>query len=115
MPSEPLVVEGRPGPREAQYLVVAGGKLTWEGVLRFEQALQGSEAPTTIVDLTQVSLVDSAGLGAIVRAYVSHIRAGRRLVLVGVNQRVGMLLEMSGLNPVLTTFGSLEDAQAALP
>ena len=109
-----LVVEGRSGPRENQYMVVLEGKLTLFEVFRFQQAVQESQAHTTIVDLTNVSLVDSMGLGAIVQAHVHHQRANRRLALVGVNERVGKLLQISGLNPVLTIFATMDKAAEAL-
>ncbi|MGH9651821.1 MAG: STAS domain-containing protein, partial [Terriglobales bacterium] len=104
MPPKTLVVESRAGAREGQQTVHLSGQLTLESVFRFEAVLRENKTPVTIVDLSLVTLVDSAGLGAIVMAHVSHQRAGRRLALVGVNERVAKLLTIAGLNPVLTIF-----------
>ena len=114
MPPKPLVVEGRAGSREGQQIFQLSGRLTLEGVFRFEQALKENTTPVTIVDMTSVEFVDSAGLGAIVMAHVSHQRAGRRLALVGVSGRVAALLALTGLDPLLTIFDTLEKAEAAL-
>lgn len=111
---QPFAVEVRAGAREGQKIVQLGGRLTLEGVFRFEQALKENQTPVTIVDMTSVELVDSAGLGAIVMAHVSHQRAGRRLALVGVSARVAALLALTGLDPLLTIFDTLEKAEAAL-
>lgn len=111
---QPFAVEVRAGAREGQRIVQLSGRLTLEGVFRFEQALKENPAPVTIVDMTAVESVDSAGLGAIVMAHVSHHKAGRRLALVGVSGRVAALLALTGLDPLLTSFDTLEQAQEAL-
>jgi len=111
---QPFAVEVRAGAREEQKIVQLSGRLTLEGVFRFEQALKENTTPVTIVDMTSVESVDSAGLGAIVMAHVSHQKAGRRLALVGVSGRVAALLALTGLDPLLTIFDTLEKAEAAL-
>ena len=111
---QPFAVEVRAGAREGQQIVQLSGRLTMEGVFRFEQALKENPTPVTIVDMTAVELVDSAGLGAIVMAHVSHHKAGRRLALVGVSGRVAALLALTGLDPLLTIFDTMEKAQEAL-
>jgi len=114
MPPKPLVVEGRAGSREGLQIFQLSGRLTLEGVFRFEQALRESQTPSTILDLSQIEFIDSGGLGAIVMAHTSHERAGRRLALVGVNARTGQLLAIAGLTPVLTIFDTVEQAEEAL-
>lgn len=111
---QPFKVEVRAGAREGQKIVQLSGRLTVEGVFRFEQALKENPAAATIVDMTAVESVDSAGLGAIVMAHVSHSKAARRLVLVGVSGRVAALLALTGLDPLLTIFDTMEKAEAAL-
>ncbi len=109
-----LVVECPVGGREGQQVLQLIGRLTLESVFLFEQTLKENEAPATIVDLSQVEFIDSAGLGSLVMAHTSHERAGRRLALVGVSERTAKLLAIAGLTPVLTIFDTLEKAEAAL-
>jgi anti-anti-sigma factor len=90
------------------------GHLTMECVFRFETALRETNSHATIVDLTEVEQIDSTGLGTIIIAHVSHQRAGGRLALVGVPSHVAALLEISGLNPVLTRFDTVAQAEEAL-
>jgi anti-sigma B factor antagonist len=48
-----------------------------------------------MLDLTNVPYVDSAGIGALVGAYVTHQKDDRSLFLIGVNQRVQDALQVT--------------------
>lgn len=54
-----------------------------------------------IVDLSRAELVDATGLGVLVGAHRRAHRAGRRLVLHGVSERLQRLLLVTRLNRVL--------------
>ncbi|HKW87902.1 MAG TPA: STAS domain-containing protein [Candidatus Acidoferrales bacterium] len=56
-----------------------------------------------VLDLTDLSYMDSAGLGTLVGVYVSAKRAGCELELINFNQRVKELL---GLTHLLSVFES---------
>lgn len=56
-----------------------------------------------VIDLSDLSYMDSAGLGALVGVYVSARRAGCELQLINFNQRVRELL---GLTHLLDVFES---------
>jgi len=116
MSPKPLAVEVHPGVVQGQQIIQLNGELMRESVFRFEEKMRENKKASpavTILDMRAVEHVDSAGLGAIVMAHVSHQRAGRKLALVGVNERVAKLLTIAGLDPVLTTFDSVEAAQGA--
>ena len=53
-------------------------------------------APRLIIDLTDTPSLDSMAVGTLVRAYVSCQKAGRKLVLVGLNYRVKNILQITG-------------------
>ena len=65
-----------------------------------------------ILDFSQVPYVDSAGVGAIVNAHVSCLNSGRRLVLVAVQDRIRTLMKVTRVDEVLTTYPTLQEAQA---
>ena len=69
--------------------------------------------PAVILYFSQVPYVDSAGVGAIVNAHVSCLNSGRRLVLVAVQDRIRTLMKVTRVDEVLTTYPTLQEAQAA--
>lgn len=58
-----------------------------------------------VLDLTDLSYMDSAGLGTLVGVYVSAKRAGCELQLVNFNQRVRELLGLTHLLEVFESCG----------
>jgi anti-sigma B factor antagonist len=63
--------------------------------------------------MTEVPYVDSAGLGVLTNAYVAHQRQGRRMLLVGVCERVQDLFELTGVHKLFEIFPSVESAHLA--
>jgi anti-sigma B factor antagonist len=52
--------------------------------------------------MSGVSFCDSAGIGALVNAHVSHIRTQRELALRGVNKRVMDVLKIVRVDQLFT-------------
>ncbi len=67
-----------------------------------------------ILDMSDVPYMDSAGLGLIMNYYVSATDHGRKLMLAGVNERVTELFKMTRVSGVLTSFPTVEAAEAGL-
>jgi anti-sigma B factor antagonist len=63
-----------------------------------------------LINLGQVSYVDSAGLGAIVRAYTTVTREGGTLKLTNVTKKLQDLLSITKLLTVFETFDSEDEA-----
>jgi anti-sigma B factor antagonist len=63
-----------------------------------------------LLNLEQVSYVDSAGLGAIVRAYTTVAREGGSLKLSNVTKKLQDLLSITKLLTVFETFDSEDEA-----
>ncbi len=76
--------------------------------------MRSEEAPVATIDLSEVSRVDSAGLGSIINAHVSCSNHGRRLALVGVPERVQTLFKISRVDEVLAIFPTKQEAQEKL-
>jgi anti-sigma B factor antagonist len=109
MPSEPLQVE-----RLDRGVLSLRGPLTMENVPPFLNAVRREDAPTVILDLSGVPYLDSSGLGCLVSACTSCAKAGRRVALTGVNQRVRKVFEITKTDRVLLVFPTLADALEAL-
>jgi anti-sigma B factor antagonist len=85
--------------------------LSTAGVL--QEKLQELPGLDTVIDVTDVRYVDSAGLGAILGHWSRSQRAGHRFALTGANPRVDMLLQIARVNTVLPTFKTAEEADAS--
>jgi anti-sigma B factor antagonist len=65
-----------------------------------DEALSGAQ--DVVVDLSQVAMCDSAGLGGIVRMHRQAIAAGREFRLRNPHKHVNDLLAMTGINKVVS-------------
>jgi anti-sigma B factor antagonist len=71
-------------------------------------------ADTVLVDLSEISFLDSAGLGVLVQETERLEGRGHSLVLVTNDPRTRRVVEVTGLNRVLRTYATLQDALADL-
>ncbi|HYU80566.1 MAG TPA: STAS domain-containing protein, partial [Vicinamibacterales bacterium] len=90
--------------------VTAGGAA--EQLERQIQTALRSGVQHVIIDLHDVSIVDSAGIRALIRGHTSAQRLGRRLTLVGPNPRVREEIGLLRLQDVLQICDTLEEARA---
>ncbi len=88
-------------------LVKCSGRLTSEvtSVLKEEVRPLLIARGIVVLDFTEVSHLDSSGLGAVVGLYVSGKRSGCELRLVNFNQRVRELLGLTHLLSALEACG----------
>jgi anti-sigma B factor antagonist len=112
MSSEKLVFEPLPSTNnEHAYRLV--GPLTLNNIFAFQEVLR-QQSVTTILDLTGVPYMDSAGLGVLVNSHVSHQQRGQRLILAGVNERVLALFKLTKVDTVLEVVPNMDAAHRAL-
>src|ERR1039458_7708510 len=81
MPEQPLHIEDLPGSREGIRILRLAGPLTLANVFGFQSKVRADTSHALILDFTNVPLADSAGIGALVGAYVTRQKDGRRLGL----------------------------------
>ena len=89
------------------------GPLTMENVSPFLNAVRREDAPTMILDFTNVPYLDSSGLGSLVSACTSCTKSGRRIALTGINKRVHKVFEITKVEQVFLIFPTLSDALEA--
>jgi anti-sigma B factor antagonist len=82
-------------------------------VFPFQTAVRGNDQPHLILDFAAVPYLDSAGIGAVVGAYVTHNKDGRSLALVGVNDRIRSLFKVTHVDQFFRFYATLADAEAA--
>jgi len=95
MQRETLIVEDLAGPRAGLRILRLKGPLTITNLYEFQSKVRSDSSQTLVVDLTDVPYVDSAGIGSLVGAYVTHQKEDRQLFLVGVNDRVRTLMQVT--------------------
>ena len=66
-----------------------------------------------VVDMTNVTYMDSSGFGALLSATRRLRPQGGTVNLVKVSSAIDRILTITRLNTVFTTYGSVEDALAA--
>jgi anti-sigma B factor antagonist len=105
----------RLGNVKGQSVLCFKGPLTVENLFLFQNAIRRQEAfSTLILDLSDVPYIDSTALGALVAANVSLQKAGRRVVLSGVSERVSRMLKITNVESLFLTFSTLEEAIGGL-
>jgi anti-sigma B factor antagonist len=110
MQAEPLVIERFEDGNHGQSVLCLKGPLTIETFPSFQSAVRNEGAATVILDMTDVPYIDSSGLGSLVSAYVSRQKAGQRVVLSGVNERIMLLMEITRVEPLFLIFPTLDSA-----
>ncbi len=102
------------GPVSGQKVIRIRGPLNLPNIVAVQSALRDESASALLLDLQDVPYVDSAGLGSLVMSHVSLQKRGGRVALVGCNQRVKTVLEMSRLDTILKMFPTQDEAQQYL-
>jgi anti-sigma B factor antagonist len=115
MPQEPLHVEDVGGTPAGERVLRLSGPVLISNFFEFQSLVRASNAPTLILDLTQVPYIDSAGIGALVGAYVTHQKDGRRLALVGVTDRVRNTMQVTRVEQFFHFYATVAVAEAAAP
>lgn len=110
---EPLSIEDLDGSKPGQRILRFQGPVVLGTVFQFQAAIRAKDAATLIMDFTGVPYIDSAGIGALVGAYVSQNKAGRKLALVGVSERLFTALQVTRVEQFFRIYKSLPEAQEA--
>ena len=113
MPNEPLVIEDLPGPKDGQQVLRLSGPLVLSTLFDFQAKVRASGSRALIIDFTRVPYVDSAGIGALVGAYVSRQKDGRSLHLVGVSDRIHNALQVTRVENFFQFFHTVAEAENA--
>lgn len=80
----------------------------------FQSRVRLDTSHVLMLDFTSVPYVDSAGIGALVGAYVTHKKDGRSLYLIGVNERVQNALKVTRVEQFFNFVPSVTAAEQAI-
>jgi anti-anti-sigma factor len=113
MSEQALQIEELPGSREGIRILRLAGPLTLSNIFGFQSKVRADTSQALILDFTNVPLADSAGIGALVGAYVTRQKNGRRLGLVAVNERIQQALEVTRVESFFRFYGTVTEAEQA--
>ncbi len=89
------------------------GKLSLETVHNFIQIMRPAPAEHLVLDMSGVSFMDSAGVGALVSLFVHRRNAGKSFAIAGLTQQGNAVLQVAGLTKLLPNFPTVDAALAA--
>jgi len=107
---EQLEVVREHGATGSTTILRLSGPLTLSTLFLLQEKIRELGETDTIIDLTGVPYMDSAGLGTLLSCWTHTQRVGHKFALTGVSQRIGVLLEMTKVNTVLPMFTTADDA-----
>jgi anti-sigma B factor antagonist len=112
MPPFRLDVEKLPSSTEALTIYTANGKLSIETVNEFLPKIRAEASQRVILDLSGVSFLDSAGVGALVSLFVSRRNQGKEFGLAALQAQASAVVTVAGLQNLLPIYKTVEDAAA---
>jgi anti-sigma B factor antagonist len=101
------------GAREQTTIVLVQGPLTLKTLAAFQDAVRQPDITDTIIDLTAVPFVDSAGLGAILGHFVHTQKNGSKFAIAGVGARVNLLLKTTKADSLFPLFIDTQAAESS--
>jgi len=95
------------------------GMLDFASVARMEesvsQVLTAYQPPNLVIDLTASPMIDSAGLGVLVKTFKSVQERGGTMKIAGVNEKVAKLLGVTHLTGLFEMYPSAAEGVASFP
>jgi len=109
----PLTIERKEGKTAETVVYSLSGPLTLRNMFEFQSELRSSPTPRlTILDISGVPYMDSAGMGLVMNHYVHCQTKGSKLIVAGANGRVMDLFEVTRVSTVLPLAATVEEAES---
>jgi anti-anti-sigma factor len=107
---EQMEVLRDPGATGLTTILRLQGPLTLSTLFGLQDSLREIGDVDTVIDVSEVPYIDSAGLGTILSRWAHTQRTGHKFALTGVSPRIDVLLEITKVNTVLPMFRTAEEA-----
>ena len=105
-----LSIEREPAPNGNLLITRLIGKLSLESVHDFISTMRVEPAVHLVLDMSGLSFLDSAGVGALVSLFVTRRNHGKTLALAALTQQGTAVMQVSGLLKLLPVYPSVEEA-----
>ncbi len=86
------------------------GPLLLGNFFPLQTMVRSDNSPLLIIDVSDMPYIDSAGIGCLVGAHVSRENSGRKLVLVGANERLQTSLKVTKVDALFVMAPTVEQA-----
>jgi anti-anti-sigma factor len=86
------------------------GKLSLETVNGFLQETRAYSADKLVLDMSGVSYLDSAGVGALVQLFVHRRNQTKKMAVAALTTQGAAVLQVAGLTKLLPVFSTVEEA-----
>ena len=86
------------------------GPLLLGNFFPLQTMVRSDDAALLILDVSDMPYIDSAGIGCLVGAHVSRENAGRKLILVGANERLLTSLKVTKVDQLFVTADTVLEA-----
>ena len=112
MQSARLNLEKQPAAAGDALVIRLNGKLSLENVHDFLATLRPEPVPHLVLDMSGLSFLDSAGVGALVTLFVSRRSKGKTLALAALTRQGSAVMQVAGLLKLMPVYPSVEQALA---
>ena len=96
------------------YILKISGSVQFDNAKEFSACLREAaekKVEKLLLDLSQVDIIYSSGLTDIVSCYTKLKASGGKLIIVSPNENIKKLLNLLGLNKLITIAESMEEAK----
>jgi anti-sigma B factor antagonist len=114
MPTAKLELEKKSLEGRDAVITRLSGILSLETVHTFIEAMRPEPAAHLILDMSGVTFLDSAGVGALVSLFVSRRNKGKTLAVTALTTQGNAVLQVAGLTKLLPIFPGIVQALAGL-
>jgi len=111
MQEKPLEIEKIDDP-SGSVVIRLHGPLLLGNFFPLQTMVRADTSDLLIIDLADMPYIDSAGIGCLVGAHVSRENSGRKMVLVGANDRLLTSLKVTKVDQLFSFAPSVEQARA---
>jgi anti-sigma B factor antagonist len=112
MQDKPLQIEKVADPDETAVVLRIHGPLLLGNFFPLQTEVRADSSNLLIIDVADMPYIDSAGIGCLVGAHVSRENSGRKLVIVGANERLLTSLKVTKVDQLFTFAPTVEQARA---
>lgn len=110
---EQLEIQSAAGTASKATILHLKGPLTLATLFEFQSRVREPGLKDTIIDLTDVPYIDSAGLGSMLSHWAHTQRTGDKFAVCGACDRVKVLFQLTKVDSLIPAFGTCAEAEGS--